>query len=147
MKLDRRGISLTELIFALGVMLIVLCVGYRSYFGLTRADDIEKQRESITLTVQNAMSRIKEDVRAASAVSVTGSSLTAFGSGFHVTYHSLPGGGLDRVIGTGHFIYKNVNAAFTRSGSGVDVALSAKTTAHGRAIRVDLQTFISPRNR
>ena len=145
--MTNRGFSLIELTFAIGLGLTVMAVGYRAHVGVQRMHDIESRRESMTLNVQNTMAKIKRDVRSASTVAPTGDSLV-IDSG-RITYRSTPRG-VERTTSDGRGTTQGVKARFkTGSGgvSGADVTLRAEDTVRRRPIRIEVTSFISPRNR
>jgi type II secretory pathway component PulJ len=138
--------TLIELIYSIGLSMIVMMVGYSAYASFMRADHVERQREQLNLTAQNAMARVKEDVRSASAVSASGGSMLLNMAGDRVIYRNLPGGsGVERRASRGRCLFKDISAEFSRSGEGVDVSVRARSQVHRRAIRVDLESFIIPR--
>jgi len=146
MKRAQRGMTLVELIYSIGLSLVVMAVGYGAYASFARADDVERQREQLNLTAQNAMGRIKEDVRSASAIAASGSTMALSMAGDRVEYRNLPrGSGVERRARHGRCLFKAVSATFSRSGGGVNVSVKARAKTHGRAIRVDLTSFIVPR--
>lgn len=147
MRRTQRGMTLLELIVSMGLSLIVLSVGYGAYSTFTRADDVERQREQLTLTAQNALGRIKEDVRSASTISASGGTLALASAGKKITYNNLTkGSGLERKATRGRCLFKGVAAHFTKTGSGVTVSVTARAKPHRRAIGVDLNSFVAPRH-
>ena len=148
MKADRRGPSLIELIFAAGLGLAVLAVGYRMYFSVTRINDYENKRESMTLSVQNVMGRIKQDVRAARSVSGSGNSLALTSDAGQIVYRNARNGsGLQRSMGGGWCVFRGVTARFSPSPRGAEVSLRSQSSMHRRPIRIEISSFVSPRNR
>jgi len=147
MNRNRRGVALIELIFAMGLGLIVLSVGYRTYATVSRAHQYECSRESVMLTAQNLLGRIKEDVRAANSVAVSRNTLTVRSGPRTTIYRILPSGaGVQRAIGRGRALYAGVGAEFAAGSShGVSVRVFARQRANRRPIRVDISTFVSPR--
>ena len=145
--MTNRGFSLIELIFAVGLGLAVMAVGYRAHVGVQRMHDIESRRESMTLNVQNAMTKIKRDIRSASSVAATGDSLV-IDSG-RITYRSTSRG-VERTTSDGRGAIPGVKASFeTGSGGepGAQVTLRAEDTVRRRPIGIEVTSFISPRNR
>lgn len=143
-----RGFSLIELIFALGLSMVVLAAGYSAYFNVTRADDVASRRERATISAHNAMSRIKEDIRASRSAIASGSTLSLSTAGGSITYRNLPdGSGIERRTSVSRGILKGATASYTQSGRGVNVSVKARANMHRRAIRVDLNCFVTPRNR
>ena len=148
MKRCRAGFSLLELTIALGLSLIVLAAGYSAYFSVTRADDVERRREMLTTAAQNAMERIKQDIRSSSAATASGATLVLAATDGPVTYRNRAGGaGIERNAGRRRSLFKGAMAAFSQSGAGVDVSVEAGAKVHRRLIRVDLDCFVTPRNR
>ncbi len=145
--MTNRGFSLIELIFAIGLGMTVMAVGYRAHVGVQRMHDIETRRESMTLNIQNTMAKIKRDIRSASTVAATGDSLV-IDSG-RITYRSTPGG-VERITSSGRATFQGVKARF-KAGSGgafgADVTLRAEDTVRRRPIKIEVTSFISPRNR
>jgi type II secretory pathway pseudopilin PulG len=142
-----RGFSLIELIFAIGLGMAVMAVGYRSYVGVQRMQEIEDRRESMMLNVQNAMSQVKRDIRGASTITATGGSLV-IDSG-RIKYHSNPAG-IDRVTAKGRYTLRGVHAEFKespRAAPGAGVVVRAEDTVRGRPISIEVTSYISPRNR
>ena len=144
--MSRRGTSLVELIFAMGLGLTVLAIGYRAYVAVNRADDYESRREAMVVTVQSLMSRVKQDVRASRAVTGSSTQITLTG-GRRVTYKTMPGKGVARSTGGGAALYQGVSAVFSPTGGGVGIALSAQSRVHRRLIHVEVSSYVSPRNR
>jgi len=140
---SRRGTSLMELVVAVGLGIAILGVGYRAYFTLTRADDYESKRHAMMLDVQNLAARIKQDVRAARAVSASGGALTILGQP-HITYRNAPGG-VERVVGRGRAVFRGTAARFESRSGGVEVTLRSESRSHRRPIRVGISTFVVPR--
>jgi len=139
--------SLIELIYAIGLSLIVMSVGYSAYASFARADDVERQREQLNLNAQVAMGRIKQDIRSARAVSGFGSTLILATADDRVEYRNLPtGSGLERRSQHGRYLYKSITAGFSSSDGGVNVSIKARTQVHRRAIGVDLTSFVVPRS-
>ena len=148
MKLDRKGLTLLEMTFVMGLSLIVLAAGYSAYFSVTRADDVERRRETLTASALNAMAHVKEDVRSASEATASGSTLTLATTDGPVTYRGAAHGtGIERIAGRRRSLFKGATASFARSGAGVDVSIKSRAKVHGRMIRVDLDCFVTPRNR
>lgn len=151
MKRSRAGTSLFELIFAVGLSLLVISVGYRTYVSFMRVEDIERKRESISLAVQNLMGRIKQDVRSASSISGSGGVLTITGSDTRIIYRNKQGSScVERIANRRFTHYDNVEAVFavkTGNAAGVDVKLTSEVKARRRPIRIEVTSFISPRNR
>lgn len=144
--MKRRGFTLLEATFSMALGLIVLAVGYSAYFNVTRADDVERRREMLTTTAQNAMSRIKQDVRSSSRATASGSTLTLTTADAPVIYRSSPDG-TERLSGHRRSRFSGVRASFAQDGPGVNVSIRARANTHGRVIRVDLNCFVTPRNR
>lgn len=144
MRLGRRGMTLVELIFAMGLGMVVMAVGYKGYVGVTRANDYADRREATTVAAQNLMGRIKHDVRSGSSISASGASLTIGGAG--VTYASTRQG-VERKVGSGHAIYKDLTARFAPQAGGVSVTLRSATRVHRRPIDVEITSFVAPRSR
>lgn len=146
MMRTQRGMTLIELMYSIGLSLIVMAIGYSAYASFARADDVERQREQINLTAQNALGRMKEDVRWANTVAASGSTMVLSTREGRVEYRNLPkGSGVERRARHGRCLFRAVTATFSRSGGGVDISVRARTRLHGRAIRVDLTSFIVPR--
>ena len=144
----RKGFSLIELIFSMGLSLVVLAAGYGAYFSINRADDVERRREEVTISANNAISRIKEDIRGANSASVAGHALTLNTVDGRIAYRNLPdGSGIERRTSAMHSVLKGATASFVQSGRGVNVSTKARAKIHGRAIRVDLNCFVTPHNR
>ena len=145
----RRGFSLMELIFAVGLGVVVMAIGYKAYVGVTRVHDIESRRESMMLTVQNVMAKIKQDTRSAASVSGSKSSLVIDGG--RIVYSNLPdGAGIQRAAGRGRATFEGPVAEFSivrQPASGVNVTIRSEKTVHRRPIRIEVTSFISPRNR
>ena len=145
---SNRGFSLVELIFAIGLSMVVLAAGYSAYFHLTRADDVERRREQVTASAHNAMARIKQDVRASSSARASENVLSLSTSSGPITYRNLPNGsGVERHTSSSRGRLNGASASFQQSGRGVNVSITAHETIHRRAIRVDLNCFVAPRNR
>lgn len=144
--MKRRGFTLLEATFAMGLGIIVLAVGYGAYFNVTRADDVERRREMLTTTAQSAMARIKQDVRSASTMTISGSALVLGTADGPVLYRNSPRG-IERVSGRSRSRFADVKASFRQNGPGVDISINARANTHGRVIRVDLDCFVTPRNR
>lgn len=139
----RGGFTLIELLFAMGLSLIVLAVGFSAFFNISRADDVERTREQLTITSNRAMDTIKEDVRAAESFSALGDSLVLNA----ITYSNLPNGaGIERLTQHGRSPFKGVRASYKQHGRGVDISIKAHKKVHGRVIRVELHSFVTPRN-
>lgn len=146
MMTHRRGFSLMELIFAVGLGVVVMAIGYRAYVGVTRVHDVESRRESMMLTVQNVMAKIKQDTRSAGSVSGSKGSLVIDGG--RVVYSNLPdGAGIQRAAGRGRATFEGPVAEFSISRPGVNVTIRSEDTVHRRPIRIEVTSFISPRNR
>lgn len=146
MRRSQRGFTLIEMIVSMGLSLIVLSVGYGAYYSFSRADDVERTREQLNLTAQNAMGRIKEDVRSANLVRAFEDTLVLNTTESRIDYTSRPHGtGVKRMSRHGCCLFKGVSARFTESGRGVNVSVMAGAKVHRRAIRVDLKSFIVPR--
>jgi hypothetical protein len=145
---SRRGTSLMELVVAVGLGIAILGVGYRAYFTLTRADDYESKRHAMMLDVQNLAARIKQDVRAANLVVVFGDTLALNTSDRRINYHSLAhASGVERSTRYGRGVFRGVSAQFEGTGGGVRMRLWSELRSHRRSIRVEISTFVSPRNR
>lgn len=143
-----RGFSLLELIFSMGLSLIVLAAGYGAYFSFSRADEVEARRELVTIAAHGAMDRIKEDVRAANLVAAFGNAMALNTSESRISYESLPNGaGISRMTRHSRSLFKGATASFAQRGRGVNVSVRASAKVHGRAIGVDLKSFVMPRNR
>lgn len=142
-----RGFTLLELIFSMGLSLIVLAAGYGAYFNFSRADEVERSRELVTIAAQGAMSRIKQDIRTSSAATASGSALSLHTSDGRLTYRSRSNGsGIDRIGPGRHSFLKGAAASFAKNGRGVNVSVKASAKVHRRAIRVELSSFVMPRN-
>ncbi|MCX6345745.1 MAG: prepilin-type N-terminal cleavage/methylation domain-containing protein [Armatimonadetes bacterium] len=146
MKSNRCGFTLMELIFAMAISSIVLGVGYQLYAITLRSQDVECARETAMLSVQNAMARIKSDVRTGSSVHVNGGELRIQGENGLVVYRNKPGAGVERMFGRSHVVFKDVTAKFAASRSGVGVDLRSSIRVHRRPIRIEISSFVSPRN-
>ncbi|MCX6345114.1 MAG: type II secretion system protein, partial [Armatimonadetes bacterium] len=123
MKTRSHGFTLMELIVAMTISGIVLGVGYQLYALTLRNQDIECARETVTLSIQNAMGRIKSDVRTGSSVHVNGGELRIQGENGLVVYRNKPGAGVERMFGRSHVVFKDVTVKFAASRSGVGVDL------------------------
>lgn len=134
-----------ELIFTMGLSLIVMAASFSAYFSITRADDVERRREILITTANNALGRIKEDVRSAESVSASGSTLALGTSDGRVTYRTQ-GANVQRIARHGRGLYKGVTASFSQHGAGVEVSVNGAQIVHRRALRVDLNCFIAPRS-
>ena len=142
-----KGFTLLELIFSMGLSLIVLAAGYGAYFSFSRADEVERSRELVTIAAHGAMSRIKQDIRASGGATASGSTLSLQTPDGRVTYRSRSNGsGIDRIGPRSRSFLKGATASFWGSGRGVNVSVKASAKVHGRAIRVDLSSFVMPRN-
>lgn len=144
-----RGFTLMELIFAMAISGIVLGVGYQLYVVALHNQQIECARETVMLSIQNAMGRIKKDVRTGSSVQVNGSELRISGGNGSIIYRNRPGAGVERVFGRSHVVFKDVTATFAASrsgGRGVDVDLRSSIRVRRRPIRIEISSFVSPRN-
>ncbi|MDO8589376.1 MAG: hypothetical protein Q7T82_20325 [Armatimonadota bacterium] len=144
--MNRRGMTMLEVIFASGLSLVVLAVGYRAFATMTRIDDVESRKEAISLNAQSAMGRIKQDVRAAAFALGTGSLLSMSGSNGRVVYRA-GSRGLERVSSCGVSVIKGVQGEFSSTGGGVRVTVRARETVHRRPVRVEISSFVRPRNR
>ena len=144
----RRGMTLIELMFAMALSLTMLAVGYQAYISFTRVDDLESRRESMMLTMQNAMSKIKSDVRSGASVSGSKGSLVISGGENTVAYRNFSSGsGIERWVGVRRTRYKDVTAEFSFTGtSGVNIRLVSKASVHRRPIRIEVNSFVRPRN-
>lgn len=142
---SKNGFTLIELIFTMGLSLIVLSAGYRAYFSVTRADDVERHRERITITANSAMDHIREDIRMAGSARVSGDSLILGTSRGEIVYRGMRSG-IERRVGSTRSTFKGVTASFKQSGPGVGVSIRARENIHRRTIRVDLDCFVTPRN-
>ena len=113
-----------------------------------QTQDVETAREMATFTVTSAMNSIERDVRAASSVSAAGQSLVINGPDGRIAYRYIPGAGLEKTIGRGHHIYKGLIARFSpgENRRGVNVALSWNSTVHKRPIRMEVASYVMPRN-
>lgn len=151
MRSNRCGFSLMELIFAIALGLVVMSIGYGAYFSFMRADEAASERDSMMLTVRNAMSKMKHDVRSSSSLGGESGSLVLSGEDGRIIYRNAPGGeGLERAGERGRSVFKGVRAEFSQDkgeNPGVSVRLRAESVKQGRPIRVELSTFVSPRNR
>jgi hypothetical protein len=144
--MNRRGMSLIEVVFACGISLVVLAIGFRAYATLTRIDDVESHREMASLTVQTAIDAIKRDVRAGSSVSGSGQSMSISGPSGRIAYRTVSGG-LQRVTSHGRRVFRGASAEFSSAGgNGVQVKVRAKDKVHGRPIRIEVSSFVRPRN-
>jgi hypothetical protein len=134
---------------AASLSVVVLAAGYQAYIGFTRVDDIESRREQMTLNVQNLMARMKSDIRSGASVSGSARRLVITGTEKTIIYTSLPGGaGVERVSGSRRTRYKEISAEFSTAGrSGANVRLTAQDSVHRRPIRIEVSSFIRPRNR
>lgn len=143
-----KGFTLLELIFSMGLSLIVLAAGYGAYFSFSRADEVERRRELAVIAVHGAMSRIKQDIRASSDATASSSTLSLETPDGRFTYRNRANGsGIDRIGPSSRSFLKGATASFAGSGRGVNVSVKASARVHGRAIRVDLNSFVMPRNR
>ena len=143
-----KGFTLLELIFSMGLSLIVLAAGYGAYFSFSRADDVEARRELVTIAAHGAMSKIKQDIRASGAATASGSTLSLQTPEGRFTYRGRSNGsGIDRIGPSSRSLFKGATASFAQRGRGVNVSVKASAKVHGRAIRVDLNSFVMPRNR
>lgn len=142
---NTRGFSLLELIVAIGLSLIVLSASYGAYSGISRADDVERHRERITIAANSAMSRIQQDIRRASSVRASGTTMVAQTSSGTIVYRAVASG-LERRVGASRSVVNSLAASFRQSGRGVDVSVWAREEVHRRAVRVDLNCFVTPRN-
>lgn len=139
-----RGFSLLEMIVTAAISTAVLATGYSLYVGVLRAQDLESQRESMMLTAQNVMGQIKRDVR--NGASVSGNSDTLIIDSGRVRYSCRPNS-VERIINVqGRCIYKGLSAKFTLDNGGVRVKLWSRDKVQRRLIRVEITSFISPRN-
>ena len=142
-----KGFTLLEFIFTIGLSLIVLAAGYGAYFNFSRADDVERSRELVTIAAHGAMSRIKEDVRSANMVAAFGNAMALNTSESRISYENLPNGaGISRMTRHSRSLFKGATASFVQRGKGVNVSVKASAKVHGRAIGVDLNSFVMPRN-
>lgn len=141
-----RGFSLLEMIVTAAISAAVLATGYSLYVGVLKAQDLESQRESMMLTVQNVMGLIKRDVR--NGASVSGDQDTLIIDGGRVRYKCQPNGtGIERITKSqGKCIYKGISAKFTLDNGGVRVKLWSNAKVQRRPIRIEVTSFISPRN-
>jgi len=137
--MNRRGFTLIELVVATGLGLMVIAIGYKAYFGALRVDDHAAKRESLTLGVQNLMARIKQDVRGAHALNVANGTLTIDGG--RVIYRNTDAG-----VERGKCVYRDTRAEFTSEGQGVDIRLRAGASVHKRLVRVEVESYVRPRN-
>ncbi len=140
-----NGFTLIELIFTMGLSLVVLSAGYGAYFSVTRAEEVERHRERITITASSAMSHIQSDTRTACSARVSGGCLTLRTASGNIVYRSLRSG-IERRTGPRKFIFKGTVASFRQSGRGVDVSIRAREYVNRRTIRVDLDCYLAPRN-
>ena len=147
-KHRQRAFTLLELTFSMGLGLIVLAVGYSAYFNVVRADDVERRREALATTALEAMNTIKQDVRAAGLVAPLGNTLVLNTTDRRITYRPMPRStGILRLTSHGRREFKGVKASFSGSDGGVNITIQANERIHGRVIRVDLDCFVTPRNR
>lgn len=146
---SRRGFSLVEVMVAATLSIAVLAAGYQAYIGFMRVDDIESRRESMMLGVQNVMSKIKSDVRSGLSVGGSRESLVISDGVNFVMYKNLPdGSGIESFIGMRRTKYKDITAEFSFDGtSGVNVRLVSKASVHRRPIKIEVNSFVRPRNR
>jgi Tfp pilus assembly protein PilW len=142
----RKGFTLLEATFAMALGMIVLAAGYSAYFSVTRADDVERRREMLTTSVQSAMAHIKLDIRAASRAMASTAALALATADGPVTYRNSARG-IERISGHRRSLFKGATVSFAQNGRGVDIAIKAHANVHGRMIRVDLDCFVTPRNR
>jgi prepilin-type N-terminal cleavage/methylation domain-containing protein len=143
----RRGFTLLEVMVTTAISAAVLATGYTLYIGVLKTQELDNQRESMMLTVQNAMAQIKKDVRAAG--SVHGSENTLVIDGGQLMYESLSSGvGLDRIIAShAKRTYRGVSATFEfSSGGGVSVKLQSRARVGRRLIRIEISNVVFPRN-
>jgi hypothetical protein len=136
--------SLIELIFAMGLGMIVLGVGYRMYAGVARAEQFDSRRHQIVLASQNLLTKIKQDVRSANLVAVSGDSLVLSSTDRRISYRSLPDG-VRRVTRGGSAKYPGLKAVFRASGDGVRVRVWSHSVVNRRPVKVDVTTFVRPR--
>ena len=141
---NRRGATLLELVFAIGLSLVILSVGTKTYFAVARADEIESRRESAMLTAQNLMARIKKDIRSGSGLRASGNSLTITARGRQTTYKSGKDG-VARLTCGARSVYHGIAASFSPSGHGAGINLVATDRVHRRPIHVEISSFASPR--
>ena len=146
MKPSRRGTSLIEMVFAVGLGMAVLAAAYSAYFGIARAGDCQKSREEITLEANNLMDRIKHDVRAASSASASGGAMTLSVHGRRIAYANKPGVGTVRQASGGRWLVRGVSGRFVKSGAGVEVRLHGEARVHRRLLRVEVDGYIAKRN-
>lgn len=143
---DRRGLSLIELIFALGLGMIVLGVGYRMYAAAVRADQFDTRRHRIVLASQNLIARIKQDVRSADGAWAHGSSLVLNPSDWRIDYESeRDGSGVRRGTHHGWSRYPNLRADFRNEGQGIRVRVWSDAKVNRRPVKIDVTTFVRPR--
>jgi len=139
--------TLLEMIVASGVSLVVFAVGYGLYTRVTRLDEVEARREAMTLTVQNVMSRVKQDVRAAQSAACSRGSVTLATGHETITYRTLTDrSGVERLRSDRRAVYRGLTAEFEASGTGVNVTLRSLAVVHRRPIRIEITSFIRPRN-
>lgn len=143
--MNARGMTLMEVVYASGISLVVLAIGFRAYVGITRIDDVERGREMISLSVQSAMDSVKRDVRAGSSVSGSGHLLSINGPNGRISYNDT-GSGLQRTEGHARRVFKGASAEFSASGNDVQATVRAMDIVHRRPIRVEVSSFVRTRN-
>ena len=141
---SRRGFSLIEMIFVIGLGSVVLAVGYRMYASVVRADQFDSRRQEIVLASQNLLGRIKQDVRSANLTSAFGSSLVINSTDRRITYRSLPGR-VERGARHGWAKYPGLRAEFRAKQGGVWVRVWSDAKVNRRPVRIDVTTFVHPR--
>lgn len=146
MRANRRGVSLIELIFAMGLGMAVLAIGYRMYASVARADQFDSRRHQIILTSQNLITRMKEDVRAANLVAAFGDSLVLNSTDRRITYRSLPNGsGVERGTRFGWTKYPGLRAEFHVKQGGVSIRIWSESKVNRRPVKIDVTTYVHPR--
>jgi len=146
MNARARGMALVELIVAMGIALTAIGVGYQIYNACLKADDRAARRETMTLAVQNLMARVKQDVRVARSISVSGGALVTSGERGRVSYRSASGG-VERSTGRGRCVFRDISARFEGGSGGVKVRLTSDARVHRRPIHIEVESYVASRNR
>lgn len=141
---NRRGLSLIEMIFVIGLGAVVLAVGYRMYASVQRADQFDSRRHQIALTSQNLITRIKQDVRSAKAATASGSLLVLDSGSRRIVYRDQSQG-VERQVGRGRAKYPGLRAEFTAKQGGVIVRVWSDVKVNRRPVKIDVTTFVHAR--
>lgn len=145
---NNGGFTLLEMIFALGLSMVVLAAGYGALFSFSRNDEVERTRERSTISAHDAMSRIKQDIRQSSSAAVSGAALTLSTADGVIVYRNLAdGSGVERRANSMRSVFKGSTVSFAQNGRGVQVSVRSSANTHRRAIGVDLDCYVMPRNR